>query len=372
MTTSRTDAPAAIDDLGVAVNAATGSVDLTWTATGSAGYVGTATDYEVRRSLSPISDEDAWDAAVEVAQEMTPLGAGEAETLSIDPSLLPTGVVWHFAVRAVVRAAGESPRVSVVSNPAQLEERVLTIELSPGWNLVSVPFDVARTAFGDAIEDDVLGWDDGDYVATQDLQAGLGYWVRAPAAATVVLSGTNQLDTTVTAAKGWQLVGTVLKSDGSVGVTVGSSAQIMWAWDASAQTYAAVAANSYVIGQGYWVHNVSGGSRGTRTAQGAVRTESVGGSRAETDAAASSAAAGTRVTTAVVQVQTENTAQCSLDVWGAHEQAGTEPLSRVWGSETIRGWLSRWLGEETEDLDEKMALLRSLVMTVTDRTPEVR
>ena len=58
------------------------SVTLTWTAPGDDSTTGTATSYDVRYSLSAITDAN-WGAATQVSGEPAPLAAGTVQTFDV-------------------------------------------------------------------------------------------------------------------------------------------------------------------------------------------------------------------------------------------------------------------------------------------------
>jgi hypothetical protein len=84
-------------------------VDLTWTAPGDDGTLGTATDYIVRYSLSPITDAN-FDAATEYAQAWVPQAAGAAEARTL--SGFADDTTLYFALKA----RDEVPNTSDLSN----------------------------------------------------------------------------------------------------------------------------------------------------------------------------------------------------------------------------------------------------------------
>lgn len=76
------------------------SASLTWTAVGDDGHVGTATEYDLRVSLEPITEAN-WDSAVRIDGEPTPSVAGTQET-----------IYYYFAMTT----EDEVPNVSGLSN----------------------------------------------------------------------------------------------------------------------------------------------------------------------------------------------------------------------------------------------------------------
>ncbi len=92
-----------------AVGASPNSITLNWTAPGDDSSSGTATQYDVRYSLSPITESN-WDAATQATGEPTPQPAGSAETFEVF-GLAPS-TTYYFAIKA----ADEVPNWSAMSN----------------------------------------------------------------------------------------------------------------------------------------------------------------------------------------------------------------------------------------------------------------
>jgi len=102
--------PSAITDLATS-NPMPDSITLTWTASGDDGDVGTASQYDIRYSTSPI-DEGNWDAATQVDGEPAPSPSGTAETFTVTG--LFTATTYYFAMKV----ADEVPNWSELSNIA--------------------------------------------------------------------------------------------------------------------------------------------------------------------------------------------------------------------------------------------------------------
>lgn len=92
-----------------ASSASANSVTLTWTAPGDDGSSGTASQYDIRYALSPISDL-TWNSAIQMSGEPVPQPGGSVESFTVDG--LEAGTQYYFAIRA----ADEVPNWSVLSN----------------------------------------------------------------------------------------------------------------------------------------------------------------------------------------------------------------------------------------------------------------
>ena len=103
--------PAAIANLSTGVVTST-SVALIWTAPGDDGSVGTASQYDIRYSISTITDAN-WASATQVTGEPAPKTPGSAETFTVTG--LQNGTAYYFAIRT----ADEVPNWSALSNVAQ-------------------------------------------------------------------------------------------------------------------------------------------------------------------------------------------------------------------------------------------------------------
>jgi hypothetical protein len=103
-------APAVVTDL-FARSPTTTSIALVWTAPGDDGDTGTASQYDLRFSTMPITDQN-WDTAIPVDGEPLPKPAGEIETFRV--MNLESAKEYHFALKT----SDEVPNVSGLSNVA--------------------------------------------------------------------------------------------------------------------------------------------------------------------------------------------------------------------------------------------------------------
>ncbi len=95
-----------------AVDAGAGSVILRWTATGNDSLVGTATAYDLRYSLSPITAAN-WGSTIGVAGVPPPAPSGTHESFMVTG--LPAGAAYYFAIKA----RDEAGNWSLISNVIQ-------------------------------------------------------------------------------------------------------------------------------------------------------------------------------------------------------------------------------------------------------------
>ncbi len=88
------------------------SVTLVWTAPGDDGTIGTATQYEMRMSTSPI-DLSTWGLATVVSGLPIPQPAGAREAFTVKG--LASGATYYFALRAADKAGNWSDLSNVYS-----------------------------------------------------------------------------------------------------------------------------------------------------------------------------------------------------------------------------------------------------------------
>jgi hypothetical protein len=87
--------PAAVTNL-VVSSVAANSATLTWTAPGADGNSGTATEYDLRYSISPITEAN-WASASQATGEPTPHAAGTIDSATVTG--LATGTPYYFALK---------------------------------------------------------------------------------------------------------------------------------------------------------------------------------------------------------------------------------------------------------------------------------
>ncbi len=93
----------------MASEATSNSIDLSWTAPGDDGSSGAASQYDIRYSLSAITESN-WDQATQVVGEPVPQSAGSQESFTV--TALQPNTTYYFAIKA----ADEVPNWSVLSN----------------------------------------------------------------------------------------------------------------------------------------------------------------------------------------------------------------------------------------------------------------
>jgi len=109
------------------------SITLAWTAPGDDGNSGTASMYDIRYSLSSIT-EGNWDAAIQVSGEPAPQPAGSQETFVVDG--LQPGTVYYFAAKTADEASNWSALSNVVIKQTAPEDTppaaVVDLDAAPG------------------------------------------------------------------------------------------------------------------------------------------------------------------------------------------------------------------------------------------------
>lgn len=94
------------------------SVTLHWTAPGDNGDEGTASQYDIRYSQSPINDGN-WDAAMSIGNEPVPLTAGSSQSCTIDD--LEPSTTYYFAIKAADEVPNWSPLSNILSRTTLVE-----------------------------------------------------------------------------------------------------------------------------------------------------------------------------------------------------------------------------------------------------------
>ena len=115
-----TIAPANITDMTI-ISSTGNSITLGWTAPGDDDNEGTATSYDIRYSTGNINNENQWNNATLVIEELNPQIAGSEETIVI--SDLDPETEYNFAIKTL----DEVPNESGISNIAEGETQTITL-----------------------------------------------------------------------------------------------------------------------------------------------------------------------------------------------------------------------------------------------------
>lgn len=110
-------APGDISDLS-ASNPTSSSVDLTWSAPGDDGSLGTATSYDARYSTSAITEEN-WSSATQISGEPTPAASGANQSMTV--SGLSSGTTYYFGMKTSDEALNQSGVSNIVSSATDVE-----------------------------------------------------------------------------------------------------------------------------------------------------------------------------------------------------------------------------------------------------------
>lgn len=113
MVVTDTTAPTVITNLALS-NATQTSIQLSWTAPGDDGIVGTATSYDIRYATTAILSDTAFASATQVVSEPLPLLAGTAQSMTI------TGLTANTTYFFNIKAKDELSNTSLLSNTPSL------------------------------------------------------------------------------------------------------------------------------------------------------------------------------------------------------------------------------------------------------------
>jgi Tol biopolymer transport system component len=117
-----TTAPEQVTDLAVVLVTEV-TMKLAWTAPGDDGAAGTASAYDLRYALTPITAE-TWDAALQVEGTPAPKLHGSEESRVVTGLEQATG--YYFALKATDNAGNESPLSNIVSKSTARLVRLTT------------------------------------------------------------------------------------------------------------------------------------------------------------------------------------------------------------------------------------------------------
>ncbi|MDX2474881.1 MAG: choice-of-anchor D domain-containing protein, partial [Candidatus Krumholzibacteria bacterium] len=142
--------PSAVIDL-AAGTLGSNWAELVWSAPGDDGTVGTANSYDMRYSLSPITDELTWDAATEATGEPLPAIGGSPESMQV--SGLDVQTTYYFNLRARdeygnIGGLSNSPSVTTLGPPSiGLAPATLSATLTTGGTITEA-LTVTNTGLG--------------------------------------------------------------------------------------------------------------------------------------------------------------------------------------------------------------------------------
>jgi len=140
-----TTPPAAVTNLATG-NPTVDSITLNWTAPGDDGNIGTASQYDIRWSTSPITDAN-WPAAAKCVGEPAPQPAGSRETFTVHG--LTPNTTYYFALKTADGVPNWSGLSNVASGATQRPSDQLIIncgfETDEGWVFGESPRPAAYT-----------------------------------------------------------------------------------------------------------------------------------------------------------------------------------------------------------------------------------
>ena len=141
--------------------------------------------------------------------------------------------VYYFAVDN----GGNAPETAM-SVWVEVAGEEWTLNLEPGWNLVSIPVEPYNPAcdavFPPAVCTAVWEYGNpGGYDVPGDIHARKGYWVKAAQAVSLAIAGVRPADRSVALKAGWNLIGVVGESAGDPPrpAPVGGFVSAIWQYD---------------------------------------------------------------------------------------------------------------------------------------------
>ncbi|MCK4758205.1 MAG: S8 family serine peptidase, partial [Thermoplasmata archaeon] len=149
--------PAAITDLSAEIGFQHGEVNLTWTAPGDDGADGTAMGYTIKYSMSPITTEVEFDAALPVPLAAPiPQSGGSTEEFVVTG--LGAGLTYYFAVETFDETDPMAVVQGILSSGPSLFAEAMDDSISPGQitdlNAVPGPNHASVRLFWNATGDD--------------------------------------------------------------------------------------------------------------------------------------------------------------------------------------------------------------------------
>ncbi len=137
-TTPDQTAPGAINDLEATPGPQNGSIDVSWTAPGDDGMLGTVTLYEIRYAYDSITDA-SWDEAPVWSFAPTPLASGLEQNITL--TNLEPGQVYYIGVKAYDDAANASPLSNIDSTTAYYD---LSLDLDEDNDNLPTDFNLSQ------------------------------------------------------------------------------------------------------------------------------------------------------------------------------------------------------------------------------------
>ncbi len=137
---------------------------------------------------------------------------------------------------------------------------VFTMNMSDGWNLISLPLSVTEndylTLFPNAVPNTLFRYD-GTYLAETTLAAGTGYWLNFATAENVPVSGSVISSIDIPLAAGWNLIGGISCDVPAAGISDPGGIIVPNTLYEFAGTY--LPATEIRQGRGYWIHAAEAG-----------------------------------------------------------------------------------------------------------------
>ena len=104
------------------------SASLTWTAPGDDGNTGTASEYDIRYSTSPITVAN-WNAATQCIGEPAPQPVGSSERFTL--TRLSPSTIYYFALKTGDEVSNWSPLSNVASGTTLSKLSPIPIPIPP-------------------------------------------------------------------------------------------------------------------------------------------------------------------------------------------------------------------------------------------------
>ncbi|MDI6781321.1 MAG: fibronectin type III domain-containing protein, partial [bacterium] len=198
------------------------SITLEWTTPGDNGDKGTATSYDLRRSVSPAAGFDSYS---QCDGEPVPMKAGFNQSMTIN-DLQPSTTYYFY-----LKSRDEAGNLSGLSNKLIVTTSVVSTlltstSLSQGWNLYSLPLKSSTRytsqSLGKAINDQggkcsiVQSWQGGAWKTRRvdisignlfDIEIGKGYFVYCETPSIFQVSGVSVKTQQLQLTPGWNLIG---------------------------------------------------------------------------------------------------------------------------------------------------------------------